>query len=133
MPPYVEAASVLAIASLRNAAACGRCPVPPPPRPSRLLATIRPIPLSEEQDPPPVPAWRVRRRTCSRPDAQQRWERASHQLLQWTKPPQSPQSPQSPQPRLSVSPTALQQEEQTDDHRDVCARLQSAPRPADPI
>jgi hypothetical protein len=76
---------------------------------------------------PPVPSWRVRRRPSSRPDAQQQWDRAYQHLLQGTQP------PQARQPRLrAASPTAFQEEEQTDDDRDVCTRLQSAPRP-DPI
>ena len=45
---------------------------------------------------PPVPAWRVRRRPSSRPDAQQRWDRASQPLLQWTQPPRPPRPPRPP-------------------------------------
>ena len=66
---------------------------------------------------PPVPSWRVRRRPSSRPDAQQRWDRAYQHLLQWTQPPLPHRT------RLTAPPTTCQQEEQTNDHRDVCARL----------
>jgi hypothetical protein len=85
---------------------------------SMLLAIVEWIDVVEEEDMPtsPTPTWRLRRRPAPRPDKQQRWDRASVRLLQWT---QAPQQPAESAPG----------QEDNHDGRVVCARLDPAPGP----